>query len=178
VLVFSICVVVGAAASVLPAKVYTATEILSVEPTAQQPTAQQASGIDMVNFLLPSMIVRIGSQTFHDQVLRSLDPAQQKAVVELSARNDLNSGVLYIDAVGKDAAADAAWSNAASLLVVLDYNTITSAVVVGTIQGAVVPTTPTSPQPVPLLLGSATLGIILGTAAVVLLARPRRIAVH
>jgi uncharacterized protein involved in exopolysaccharide biosynthesis len=173
VLVLGICLVVGAAASVLPAKVYTATEILSVEPTAQQ-----ASGIDMVNFLLPSMIVRIGSQTFHDQVLLSLGPAQQKAVVQLSARNDLNSGVLYIDAVGQDAAADAAWSNAAGLLVMLDYNTSISAVGVGTIQGAVVPTTPTSPQPVPLLLGSATLGIILGTAAVVLLARPRRIAVH
>jgi hypothetical protein len=173
VLVLAICVVAGAAASRLPAKVYTATEILSVEPTAQQ-----ASGIDMVNFLLPSMIVRIGSQTFHDHVLRMVGPAQQKAVVQLSARNDLNSGVLYIDAVGKDAAADAAWSNAAGLQVVLTYDTSISAVAVGTIQGAVVPTTPTSPQPVPLLIGSATLGIILGTVTVVLLGRQKRIAIR
>jgi hypothetical protein len=168
-----ISVVVGAAAGVLPAKSYTATEILSVEPTVQQ-----ASGIDMVNFLLPSIIVRVGTKTFHDQALHTVGAAQQNAVVELSARNDLNSGVVYIDAVGKNAAADATWANAAGLLIVLDYNTSTSAVSVGTIQGAVVPTTPTSPQPVPLLIGSATLGIILGTVAVVLLARPRRIVVH
>jgi hypothetical protein len=172
VLVLAICVVVGAAAGALPAKTYTATEILSVEPTVQQ-----ASGIDMVNFLLPSIIVRIGTQTFHDQVLRTVGAAQQEAGVELSARNDLNSGVMYIDAVGKNAAADATWANAAGLLIVLDY-TGTSAVSVGTIQGAVAPTTATSPQPVPLLIGSATLGIILGTVAIVLLARPRRIVVH
>jgi hypothetical protein len=165
-------VVVGAAAGVLPAKIYTATEILSAEPTVQQ-----ASGIDMVNFLLPSIVVRIGTQTFHDQVLHTVGAAQQEAVVELSARNDLNSGVLYIDAIGKNAAADAAWANAAGLLLVLEYNNSTSAVSVGAIQGAVVPTTPTSPQPVPLLIGSATLGIILGTAVIVLMARPRRIVV-
>ncbi len=166
--------VVGAAASVLPAKVYTATETLSVEPTG----APQASGIDMVNFLLPSIIVRIGSQTFHDQVLRTVGPAQQNAGVELRATNDLNSGVLYIDAIGKNALADANWASVAGSLILLDYNTSTSLVSVGSIQPAIVPTTPTSPQPVPLLIGSATLGIILGTAAIALLARPRRIVVH
>jgi uncharacterized protein involved in exopolysaccharide biosynthesis len=173
-LVLMVCMGIGAAATVLPAKVYTATETLSVEPTG----TPQSSGIDIVNFLLPSIIARIGSQTFHDRLLYAVAPANQNAVVEMSATNDINSGVLRIDAKGKDRLADANWADAATSLIQSEYNIATSSVSINVIQVATVPTSPTSPEPVPLLIASATLGVILATAAVALMARPRRTVRH
>jgi Mrp family chromosome partitioning ATPase len=187
-LAFSVCVAMGAAAAFLPEKSYEATATVSVEPT----TGQQASaGVQTINFLVPSFIERIESQPFRDIVAEGLPAAVADAPVQVTGSAESGTGVIAITVTSTQRAATAAWANGLAEALLRQEapaeqppapppspgSTTTTTVQVlslSVINPASVPSVPSSPQVVPLLLGSALLGAIAALFASQMAARLRQ----
>jgi Mrp family chromosome partitioning ATPase/capsular polysaccharide biosynthesis protein len=171
-LAFSVCVALGAAAAFLPEKSYEATATVSVEPT----TGQQASaGVQTINFLVPSFISRLESRPFRELVAERLPRAVAEAPVQVKGSAESGTGVIAVTVTSTARSATAAWANGLAEALLdqqapaeeppapppsADSTTTTTVQVLSlsVINPASVPNRPSSPQVVPLLLGSALLG--------------------
>lgn len=69
---------------------------------------------DAVRFHLPAIVERVGSRSFRAELTESLSDETLAAADELTAVNDVNTGIVRITADGTDAAAVAEMANAAA----------------------------------------------------------------
>jgi Mrp family chromosome partitioning ATPase/capsular polysaccharide biosynthesis protein len=187
---FSLCLAMGSAAALLPEKSYEATSTVSVEPTTGQ---QAATGVQTINFLMPSFIERIESKPFRDRVAEGLPTGVATAPVAVHGSVETGTGVLSITVGSESRSATAAWANALAERLLLEMapgqrqpapepvpapgsSTTTTVQVMdlSLIDPASTPSAPSSPQVVPLLLGSALLGLFAALFATQLAARLRR----
>lgn len=171
---FSVCLALGAAAALLPEKRYEATSTVSVEPT----TGQQASaGVQTINFLIPSFIERVESRPFRDRVARELPRGVARAPVDVRGSVEDGTGVISINVASVRRSATALWANALAQQLLAEgprdqspsaptplpspgatTTTTIQVLNLSVINPASTPSSPSSPQVVPLLLGSALLG--------------------
>ena len=186
---FSLCLAMGSAAALLPEKSYEATSTVSVEPTTGQ---QAATGVQTINFLMPSFIERIESGPFRDRVAEGLPAGVAGAPVSVQGSVETGTGVLSITVGSESRAATAAWANALAQRLVdemapgqeavpppapaPDSSTTTTVQVMdlSLIDPASTPSIPSSPKVVPLLLGSALLGVFAALFTTQVAARLRR----
>ncbi|MCI3949607.1 MAG: lipopolysaccharide biosynthesis [Acidimicrobiales bacterium] len=186
---FSLCLAMGSAAALLPEKSYEATSTVSVEPTTGQ---QAATGVQTINFLMPSFIERIESGPFRDRVAEGLPAGVAGASVSVQGSVETGTGVLSITVGSESRAATAAWANALAERLLVEMapgqqpapepapapgsSTTTTVQVMdlSLIDPASTPSAPSSPQVVPLLLGSALLGVFAALFATQVAARLRR----
>ncbi|WP_116999661.1 hypothetical protein [Desertimonas flava] len=69
---------------------------------------------DAVRFYLPAIVERVGSRSFRAELTESLSEETLAAADELTAVNDVNTGIVRITADGTDAAAVAEMANTAA----------------------------------------------------------------
>ena len=188
---FGLCLALGSAAALLPEKSYEATSTVSVEPTTGQ---QAATGVQTINFLMPSFIERVQSGPFRARVAKGLPAGVASAPVSVRGSVETGTGVLSITVGSKSRAATAAWANALAERLVAEMapgeqpapaptpapgssattSTTVQVMDLSVIDPASTPSSPSSPQVVPLLLGSALLGLFAALFATQMAARLRR----
>jgi Mrp family chromosome partitioning ATPase len=184
-----VCLAMGAAAALLPEKSYEATSTVSVEPT----TGQQAStGVQTINFLIPAFIERIESRPFRSRAAEGLPAGVADAPVTVKGSAESGTGVIAITVGSTNRAATAAWANALAERLLAEEaptatpapepapspgSTTTTTVQVldlALINPAATPSAPSSPQVLPLLVGSALLGLLAAVFATQVAARLRQ----
>ena len=150
----------------LPAKKYDATSSVIVQP------ASADVDLRLVQFLLPSVPLEVGTTAFQDAVRESFPEDAARADWSLSAVTDTNTGVVWLSASGlnPDVLPDVANAAAAELIRRRD----TSEVDITVLEPAE-SSVAEAPRRTPILFGAAVLGIIVGLFAAVVAAhlKPR-----
>ncbi|MCZ7530360.1 MAG: P-loop NTPase [Acidimicrobiia bacterium] len=152
----AVFVLAGSAAAFLPANRYTATATLFVQP--EPDAAASSNAVQAVEFLLPGLAQQVESSTF-------IDTAYEKTGVAADVGNDVTaeaepgSGILRIDveSTSRDFVAPAADALAAELI---ETNPSADLAEITVLERAKVPTEPSAPVRIPILLGSLVLGLI------------------
>jgi Mrp family chromosome partitioning ATPase/capsular polysaccharide biosynthesis protein len=166
-------IALGLVAGVLPHKVYSASATLSVTPT--NPTS-----VTGANTLIPIFVIQVSTDNFSgdvqklvtDQSTHGLVPASvARETVSLSANNPNGTGgIIVITGKSPDPQASAVWASAAATQLVNQADVVNGpaqriGVNVQVIQPATIPSKPSAPKPIPIVVGNTLLGLI---AAVVI----------
>ncbi len=169
-LVFGLCVVPATAAGVLPAKSYTATAVVSVAPG----TDPNGNGVSIANFLIPSYVQRVESDPFRAALTRQLPPEAASTPVKLTASNNFGTGLINISAQSHRPDVAALWATQAATTLAQQESASGSALVFSVLQPASVPSSPTSPKPIPLIIGGIVLGILMAIGSAIVASRLKR----
>jgi polysaccharide biosynthesis transport protein len=159
--IFAVVVLLGAAAAFLPAEKYRATSTLLVEPSGED---VDFSDVEAVRFLLPALSERVDTSAFHGRVRQAVTSIFREDDVKLSASIEQGTGLVSLNAEGHDPHAVEAWANVGARTLVND-KTVSQRIQISVLDPADLPTSPSSPRKVPILLGSALLGLIVAVFA-------------
>lgn len=146
----------GAAAAFLPTERYRATATLLVEPAGGD---VDFADVEAVRFLLPALAERVSTSAFHATVRRQVSTAYDEEAITLSASVEQGTGLVRLSAEGVEPRAVTSWSNVAAQALIRQR--VSRRIQISVLDAADVPTSPSSPRKVPILLGSALLGMIL-----------------
>ena len=194
---FLLCLGVGVAAISLPAPAYDATADLTVTPRDTG-----GNSVSAASFVIPNLVEVLSSDSFSERAsLRIADDEVRDVGAEIAVSNDLGSGIIRVKATSPMPEAAAAWANALAAELVADIDNQQSlaeaaAAKAETADAAGLPTTdieqvdaplvrvdlvdsaavPTSPSgnPLTLLVGTTTIGIIAAVLTSIVVARVRR----
>jgi capsular exopolysaccharide synthesis family protein len=187
--VFQVCLALGVAAALLPAKTYRASTTVLVEagPSANVNPIQYAA------FQIPAIIEVVESGGFQERVRETLPSDAAATPVSVRAEAEPGTGVLHIRVSGKEPPALAAWATALGRTIVDDRNTPVAplptagadpddedaaapaapVLTLTLLDPAAVPSAPVSPKPVPILFASTVLGLLAALLSAVLAHRAR-----
>jgi polysaccharide biosynthesis transport protein len=142
---FLVCILIGAAYAVVPAKQYQATVVLLAQPPAN--ATDPGSDVSAIQIEIPQIVVEAENSVVADEA-RSVVPVRYQSVpVSLSATGDPTSNSVTIAAKSTDPAAAQAYANAlADRVLKLTNREATTTVVLSELASAQVPTTPTNPR--------------------------------
>ena len=173
VVTFLVCVLIGGAYAVLPAKKYQATVVLLAQP----PTSASQPGQDVgaIQIEIPQIAVEAQNVTI-DAEARAEVPAQFRSVpVTIKAVADPSSNTVSISASSTDPAAAQAYANAtaARVLKVANHGG-GSLLILSELGGAELPTTPTNPRTT-VALASVVFGLIAAVFAALAAGTLRRL---
>ena len=160
VVVFAAVVALGAAAAFLPASKYRADATLLVEPSGEN---VDFSDVEAVRFLLPALAERVSTDAFHARVRQSVPPPFRDEDVALSAEVEQGTGLVRLIAEGHDPRAQQVWADAGARTLI--DQKVSDRIDISVLDPAELPTSPSSPRKVPILLGAALLGLILAVFA-------------
>jgi capsular exopolysaccharide synthesis family protein len=160
--VFAGVLLLGIAAAFLPADKYRAGATLLVEPSGED---VDFSDVEAVRFLLPALAERVDTSAFHGRVEQAVPAQYEDESVTLSATIEQGTGLVRLTAEGLDPEAVAAWANTASRTLI--DQRVSQRIEISVLDPADIPTSPSSPRKVPILLGSALLGLILAVFAAI-----------
>ncbi len=155
--VFLLLIGIGAAAAFVPKEKYQANALLFAEPTNPQALNSSAT---VVPLILPAIVEQVGTREFDNRLFSANPPARGAT---LSASNVAGTTVLTVTAESTDPQTAAIAANAAANQ--LRLNPITSTLKLSLLNPAYPPTSASSPQKMPILLGCAVLGVILAMFA-------------
>ena len=158
--VFAVVLALGLAAAFIPANKYRATATLLVEPSGDN---VDFSDVEAVRFLLPALAERVNTDAFHARVRQDVPPRFRDADVELSADVEQGTGLVRLTAEGHDPRAQQAWANSGARTLI--DQKVSQRIEISVLDPADLPTSPSSPRRVPILLGAALLGLILAVFA-------------
>lgn len=158
--VFVFVVALGAAAAFLPAEKYRSSATLLVEPATED---VDFSDVEAVRFLLPALAERVDTSAFHLRVRQAVPPRYRQDDVSLSASIEQGTGLVRLTAEGLDPRSVTVWANAAARTLI--NQRVSQRIQIAVLDAADLPTSPSSPRKVPILLGSALLGLILAIFA-------------
>ena len=158
--VFVAVLALGLAAAFLPASKYRADATLLVEPSGEN---VDFSDVEAVRFLLPALAERVSTDAFHARVRQSIPPQFRREDVALSAEVEQGTGLVRLIAEGHDPRAQQVWANAGARTLI--DQKVSDRIDISVLDPAELPTSPSSPRKVPILLGSALLGLILAVFA-------------
>jgi capsular exopolysaccharide synthesis family protein len=152
---FVVCVGIGAASALLPAKQYQATALIVANPT---PGSDSTSSVAAIQFFLPQLALEAEDAAELDQVAKGVPARYANDAVALAATSDPATGTITVTGNSTDPEAAAAYVNANSrLLVKLAASNTYFTLVLPT--PASVPDAPTNPRK-EILLASIVLGLI------------------
>ncbi|HEV2712762.1 MAG TPA: P-loop NTPase [Gaiellaceae bacterium] len=154
--VFLATVAIGAAAAFLPAERYRATATLLVEPSGGD---VDFSDVEAVRFLLPALSERVDTSAFQAAVRSRVPPAIADEDVTLSATVEQGTGLVKLSAEGLRPRVVPVYANVAARTLI--QQKVSKRIQISVLDAADVPHSPSSPRKVPILLGSALLGLIL-----------------
>ena len=90
-----VVVLLGAAAAFLPAKRYSATATILVQPN---PDKAELGSVQVVATITPALPARIGSKSFYVQVKQQVPSSVAAAPVSLGGNGDAGTGLLTVTA--------------------------------------------------------------------------------
>lgn len=151
--VFSLFLLIGMAAAILPEKRYKASALVFVQP---KDTQSGNFGTATLDLLMPTIVTQVGTRLFYREVRQSTPRDLGDAA--LSATSEPGTGALTVVAESTDPVAAAAAANAAAAQ--LKFRPLSDTVTFKTLDPAVPPTEPSSPRKGAILLGCAVLGLI------------------
>ena len=158
--VFVLCVVIGAAAALLPAKKYTASTLVAPQPPTNQAGVQNYPQV--VQVIVPELPAEATAGA-NEAIARDHVPARFRSEVgSVTATADPGTNIVTIEATSSSPEAAAAYANAVAKQLIafqgpaaaVDYR-------LEQLSAAVPPTKPSNPR-LPIVLGAAAFGIILG----------------
>lgn len=156
--VFSICIALGAAAAFLPEPTYRADATLFVQPKPGG-TSDSFGAVEAARFLQPALAALVETESFKAGVRGRVPPAVSRARVALSGAPEVGTPILRVSAETKDLDAAEGWANAAAEELIAKNPS--PLVDISVIDPARRPGSPSGPVRVPILLGSWILGLIL-----------------
>jgi succinoglycan biosynthesis transport protein ExoP len=159
-LVFAAVLVLGLAAAFLPDERYRASATLLVEPSGED---VDFSDVEAVRFLLPALAERVDTSAFHATVQSQVGSAFVNDDVELSAELEQGTGLVRLTAEGLRPRAVTSYANAGARALIRQR--VSRRIQISVLDPADVPSSPSSPRKVPILLGSGLLGLIMGLFA-------------
>ena len=170
---FLLCVLAGAAAAILPAKHYTATTLLAVQPAP-------GAAVDGQN---PSQVIALIAPQLPAEATAASNLARARANVPqpyrsigatVAAAVDPGTFIVTITATSSNKVAASKYANAvANRLIAYQPKPAVSSYALNQLSPAVPPTAPSNPRS-PILLGAAAFGVILGIFAAMWAAGIRR----
>jgi len=167
---FVLCVLVGAAAAFLPAKKYTASTLVAVQPV----NIPSGAGPQVIPIVTPQLPEEVTSQANVDALRASVPTPYRGIGASITSTADPGSFIVTIEATSANATAASKYANAAAKrLIAIQPTPGTSGYQLKQIVAAVPPTKPANPR-LPLLLGTAAFGVILGVFAAMWSAGIRR----
>lgn len=155
--VFAAALALGAVAAFVPQERYRATATLLVEPSGEN---VDFSDVEAVRFLLPALVERVDTSAFHATVRSRVPFGSRRANVELEAEVEQGTGLVRLTAEGTRPIAVTAYANTAARALI--GQKISRRIQISTLDAADVPRSPSSPRKVPIMLGSALFGLLLG----------------
>ena len=158
--VFAAVLTLGIAAAFLPTEQYRASSTLLVEPSGDD---VDFSDVEAVRFLLPALAERVDTSAFRGRVEQVVSPAYRDEDVSLSATIEQGTGLVELTAEGPNPRAVEAWANVGARTLI--EQRVSRRIQISVLDPADLPTSPSSPRKVPILLGSALLGLILAVFA-------------
>lgn len=169
---FLVCVLVGAAFAVLPAKQYQATVVLLAQPPAG--STDPGSDVNAIQIEIPQIVVEADNPIVADQT-RPLVPARYLSVpVKLSATGNPASNSVTVMASSTDPAAAQAYANAlAARVLQLTNRQATTTLVLSELGPAQLPTSPTNPRTT-IAVAAVAFGLIAAVFAALAAASLRR----
>ncbi len=162
--VFLLCLAAGTAAAVLPAKQYTATAVVLLQPV---PGSADISGdIVAIQYLLPQLPTEATDPSSLIRARSRVPAGEARAQVSVSAVADPGTGILQISATSGSGgvAADYANALAAHMIAVVATSSSGRFAVLAQVSPVLPPGSPSNPR-LPLLAGSAAFGVIAGIFA-------------
>lgn len=152
----------------LPEK-YKATATLLVEPSGDN---VDFSDVEAVRFLLPALIERVDTSAFDQTVRQMVLSTYRREDVTLEASVEPGTGLIRISA--EAGAPRVAWifANAASQALIKQK--VSRRIAISTLDAADLPTSPSAPRKVPIMLGSVLLGGLLALFSAVAASSLRR----
>jgi capsular exopolysaccharide synthesis family protein len=172
-LVFLLCLALGAAAAFLPTKTYRArasiTSLVDPDSNAGNPSA-------LIDYEMDNITLRAESRAFLDSVgsdLSESDLDAAQAPRTIRTRRDAGSPILVIQVESSDRDATAAWANAVANKLI-DELPDESQLILRLDGPAFTPREAVAPQPTPILIGAGVLGLFLALLAAVGAARVRQ----
>jgi capsular exopolysaccharide synthesis family protein len=169
---FLVCVLIGAAYAVLPAKQYQATVVLLAQPPAGSP--DPGSDVNAIQIEIPQIVVEADTSIVADQT-RALVPARYRSTpAKLGASGDPASNSLTVTASSTDPAVAQAYANAlAARMLQLTNREASTTLILSELGPAQLPTTPTNPRKT-VLVASIAFGLIAAVFAALAGAAVRR----
>ncbi len=169
---FLVCVLIGAAFAVLPAKQYQATVVLLAEPPPG--ATDPGSDVSAIQIEIPQIVVEATNTGVANQA-NALVPVRYRSVpVKLSATGDPASNTVTITGTSSDPAAAQAYANAlAAKVLQLTNREATTTLVLSELGPAQLPTTPTNPRKT-IAVASIAFGLIAAVFAALGAASLRR----
>lgn len=159
---------VGALLAFVPPERYRATATLLVEPASKE---TDFSDIEALRFLLPAMVEQVDTVAFNRAVRGTLVPPASTADIDLVASSEPGTGLFRVTTEGVDQEAVAPFANAAARQLIRQK--ISPRLAMSVLEPAARPGAPAGPLKIPILLGSAALGLI-GALFCVLIANALR----
>ena len=167
VVVFLICVTVGALGAFMPEKTYRSTATVFARPVEGEVDAARAT-----DFVMPGLLAKIQTGRFRIQASESVPDDLRREPIDVVASAPATS-LLQVQVEGADAEAVAAWANALVQELVASEDPV-AFLSLEILDDARVPQDPVFPQPAPILAGSITLGLLAAIFVPVISFRLRR----
>ncbi|MFZ0251031.1 MAG: hypothetical protein WAL61_13875 [Acidimicrobiales bacterium] len=169
---FLVCVLIGAAYVVIPAKHYEATVVLFAQPPAN--ATDPGSDVSAIQIEIPQIVAEAESPTVANYASSQVAARFRSVPVTISASGDPSSNSITISASSTDPAAAQAYANATAAHVLRITNRQAGSVLVLSELGtAELPTTPTNPRAT-VIVASLVFGVIAAVFAALGAAALRR----
>ncbi len=170
---FVLCVIAGGAAAFLPAKHYTTSTELTVQP-APGFSANGGDPAAVISLVAPQLPAEAVSDSNLVLARRSVAQPQRSIGASVNASVDPGTFIVTISATSSNKLAAADYANAvAKQLIAYQPKPAESGYVLNQLSTAPVPTSPSNPR-TPIILGAAAFGVILGIFAAMWAAGVRR----
>lgn len=160
--VFLFVVGLGAVASFVPEKRYRSTATLLVEPAGED---VDFSDVEAVRFLLPALAERVDTSGFQTAVRSRVPTIYSRDPAELEANLEAGTGLVRLTAESTRPDAAAAYANEAARALIAQK--ISTRIAISTLDPADIPSSPSSPRVIPIMLGSAVLGLMFAVFAAI-----------
>jgi capsular exopolysaccharide synthesis family protein len=170
---FVLCVLAGAAAAFLPAKHYTASTLLAVQPSADAIAAGNNAEA-VIAIIAPQLPAEATADTNLDRARANVPKPQRAIGATVNATVDPGTFIVTITATSADPVAAAKYADAvANQLIAYQPKPAESGYELNQLSPAQTPTAPSNPR-TPIILGAAAFGVILGIFAAMWAAGVRR----
>jgi succinoglycan biosynthesis transport protein ExoP len=169
---FLVCLFIGGAYAVLPAKHYEASVVLFAQPPTN--ATDPGSDVSAIQIEIPQIVQQAESPTIADDATTEVAARFRSVPVTISATGDPSSNSVTISASSTDPAAAQAYANATATHVLRNTNRqAASILVLSQLGSAELPTKPTNPRST-VVLASLVFGVIAAVFAALGAAALRR----
>jgi len=168
ILAFDVMIVLGIAAAFLPQSIYKSSTSLSAQPQLVSGGGSDLSRL--TQFVIPTVVTKAESRSVRATIRETLP--EELRPFNVSVQVSVMTSVLRVEVESASPEGAAYWANAISENIINDES-LSPSILLKMLDPAVVPKSPVSPRPVPIMLAAGVLGLIAALFAAVFAGRVR-----